>query len=436
MQLPFRYQFILAPTITVILLACLVAYTSYELSRIYNQNEATVYWEILHDDIQTAIATTNTLNNTIGNLSSEQSAQQDDVFFAYLEQSQFLSDRLRDENLLELFPDNLQQKISSTQNLLHEPERVDPTTLLNSINLLLPDLEYQAKIIAASRRSAYIDNHQKLISIISRLTTVQIATLIICIIFATSLAVWGLFVIRQRFHKLQTRAQLVCQNTNSSANRIEGDELDNLEACLVSMTDKLLKTISVENVLHGVENERRRIAMDMHDGVLADLTAINRQLEPNTSMRADIDSIINDLRRTIDDLHPQVLEILGLKAALQSWLERQHAPQYHFDFPDEIEQSLSLEQKINLFRITTETATNIIKHAHAERFEVIFRIHNHTLVVSVEDNGIGMPKEIDHTGHGYANIKERAQVLNADVLWKQSRFATGTCFELTMALKQ
>jgi len=440
MKLPFRYQFILAPSITVILLACLVAYTSFELSRIYNQNEATVYWEIVNDNVKTAISTANSLNKTIDKLGDKQSLQQDDNFFLYLEQSQILSDNLYDHNLLEQVPSKLRQRILNIETLLREPERADPKKIVNAISGFLPELEYQAKIIAAQRRSAYIDNHQKLLSIIARLTTVQIVALLICISVATLLALWGLFVIRQRFDRLRTRAQLVCTIEDSTPFKIKKsqDELDSLENCLVNMTDKLLNAVSVENVLRGVENERRRIAMDMHDGVLADLTGINRQLESNSTMRSEINTIITDLRRTIDDLHPQVLEILGLDAALKSWLERQSAttsfPQYHYTFEEEIEQSINLEQKINLFRIITEATTNVLKHAHADRLEVVLRINNQDLILSIEDNGIGMPDNIDATSHGVANINERARLLGASANWRKARFARGTCFELILNL--
>ena len=440
MKLPFRYQFILAPSITVILLACLVAYTSYELSRIYDENEATVYWEVVNDNVQTSIATVNSLNKTINKLSAEQSAQQDDNFFSYLEQSQILTDNLYDHNLLEQIPDELRQRILNAEKRLREPEHIDPVTLLANINQFLPDLEYQAKIIAAQRRTAYIDNHHKLLEIIARLTTVQISALIVCIIAATLLALWGLFTIRQRFNRLQSRAQLVCSSSrlNPSTRVRSGDELDNLENCLVNMTDKLLNAVSVENVLRGVENERRRIAMDMHDGVLADLTGINRQLGDDSSIRKEINDVIDNLRRTIDDLHPQVLEILGLNAALNSWLERQSNasgfPQYHYDFEDAIEQSINLEQKINLFRIITEVITNVAKHSHADRLELVLRINNNQLILSVEDNGVGMPAEVDTNGHGVANINERARLLNSTVTWRTSRFARGTCFELTLPM--
>jgi len=440
MKLPFRYQFILAPSITVILLACLVAYTSYALSRIYNENAATVYWEIVNDNIKTAIATANSLNKTINKLNEEQPLQQDDNFFRYLEQSHALFDNLYAQNLIEQIPLELRQRILNIKTLLREPERADPIKMIGAINEFLPELEYQAKIIAAKRRTAYIDNHQKLLNIISRLTTVQISALLVCIIVATLLALWGLFSIRQRFSRLQNRAQLVCSSSKlDSSTRVKShDELDDLENCLVNMTDKLLNAVSVENVLRGVEDERRRIAMDMHDGVLADLTGINRQLGDDSSIRKDINEVINNLRRTIDDLHPQVLEILGLNAALNSWLERQsnapRFPQHHYDFEDAIEDSINLEQKINLFRIITEVITNVAKHAHADRLELVLRINDNQLILSVEDNGVGMPAEIDTNRHGIANINERARLLNSTVTWSSSRFARGTCFELTLPL--
>jgi len=442
MKLPFRYQFILAPSITVIFLACLVAYTSYELSRIYNENEATVYWEIVNDNAQTAIATINSLNITVNKLAKEQSPQQDDNFFSYLEQSQILSDNLYDQNLLDQVPLELRQRVLAIEQNLREPERANPTEVLLAINQFLPDLEYQAKIIAAQRRSAYIDNHQKLLSIISRLTTVQIAALLTCIVVASLLALWGLFLIRQRFHNLQTRAQLVCSSGKPDSLKTlkSKDELDGLETCLINMTDKLLKTVSVENVLRGVEKERRRIAMDMHDGVLADLTGIHRQLDNNSTMRTEIDLIINDLRRTIDDLHPQVLEILGLDAALSSWLERQNTtisfPQYHYEFEKGIEKAINLEQKINLFRIITEAITNVVKHAHADRLELILRTNADNLILTIEDNGVGMPNKINPDSHGIANINERARLLNANIIWRNSRFACGTCLELTLILAE
>jgi len=450
MSLPFRYQFILAPALIVVLLAGLVGYTLLELSRINDENESRIYWEVVHDNIQSAIATANTLQKTISSLSRGQALEQDEQFFSYLEQSQRLADNLFKPTLLEQLPADLHSQVIEAKPLLLDADQAQPADIAAYLEQLLPELAYQSRIITAQRRSVYIDNHHSLIAIISRLSTVLITALLVCIVIASGLAAWGLIVVRKRFQQLSEHAQLACPGKPlpGSGNKTVRDELDELEHCLTSMTERLLNVVSVENVLRGVEDERRRIAMDMHDGVLADLTSINRQLDSLGSgdnidtalsgMREDIDEIIRTLRRTIDDLHPQVLEILGLDAALRSWLERQSSsagfPHYHYECEADIDDLLDLDQKINLFRIMTEAITNAVKHAHGDRLELVLRKVDQQLILTVEDNGVGMPEDINTSGHGYLNINERAHMLGAEVNWRNSRFARGTCFELILPL--
>ena len=284
------------------------------------------------------------------------------------------------------------------------------------------------------------------------MTTILLSGLILCIILATGLTLWGLAITRHRLTQLSQRAQKVCfgNKTPLSAPEIAHDELDDLEICLANMTTSLLKIISIENVLRGAENERRRIAMDMHDSVLTDLTMINRSLDYTNNtplsvdkiklLRTDVDNVINSLRHTIDDLHPQVLETLGLESALRSFLERQKDipgfPNFHFDFTIDIENSLTNESKLNLFRIIIEAINNVIKHAKCERFEVNLRMVSEQIVVTVEDNGIGMNYNGKSSGHGCSNITERANLIAATVQWRPSRFSTGTCFELVLNTKQ
>ena len=281
MKLPFRYQFILAPFIIVALLACLVAYTLLELSTINQNNEINRQWEILTDRIQTAIASANRLNRVISELSSSRDIQQDDQFFNFLEQAAVLSDSMLDPTLLEQIPPNLRRQIKDSELLLREPERTDPAAISDSITELLPALEYQYKIFAAQRRTAFINAHKKLVVISSQMTTVLLTGLILCIILASALAFWGFTVTRRRLNQLTLRAHAmsVGDNVTLPAPAISRDELDDLEIFLANMTTRLLNAVSVENVLRGAEKERRRIAMDMHDGVLADLTAVNRQFD-------------------------------------------------------------------------------------------------------------------------------------------------------------
>lgn len=451
MKLPFRYQFILAPFTIVLLLAGLVAYTLIELSNINHEHEITRQWAIVTDRIQTAISTAVRLKQVIDGLLTTQDVQEDDHFFDYLEQTGILAGTLSDPLLLGHFPVDLRQKIARNELLLHEPERVNPNAISKFITDLLPDFEYQYKIIAAQRRTASIDNHLKLLALSTRMTTVLLTSLIVCIALATGLALWGLYVIRRRLKLLTTRSLALCEGgfTQVPEPTTSRDELDDLEIYLIKMTSRLLSTVSVENVLRGAENERRRIAMDMHDGVLADLTAVNRRLdkfEPGYSkneivaLRRDVDDIINDLRCTIDDLHPQVLETLGLESALDSFLARRKVeigfPHFHFEFDKRIEVALTIDHKINVFRIITEAINNVIKHAHCHRFEVCARVISPRLILTVEDDGVGYPEKKSAAGHGCSNMTERARLMGATVQWRVSRFATGTCFELSLALEQ
>ncbi len=453
MKLSFRFQFILAPFIIVIILACLIVYTLYELSNINRENKITRRWEVLTNRIQASIASANRVNKVIGEMKNANNTQQDDNYFDYIEQTKILSNSLLDVNLLSQISAELRQQIKQKEQMIRDPDRVKPEEFARQLISLMPALEHQNKIFAAQRRSAYIENHHKLVRISSRMTMILVAALIFCIVLAAGLGLWGLRVLRRRLNSLTQRANSTCVDSLGLAPAPlfhKGDELDQLDTCISNMISQLVNVLGVESVLKGAENERRRIAMDMHDGILADLTSINRKVdniasmqnrkEGLTNLRLDIDNIISSLRSTIDDLHPQVLEILGLEPALKSFLDRNHAlpgfPDCHFECDQAIEQMISIDYKLNLFRIVVEAIHNVIKHARCDKFEVCLRIIQQQLLVTIEDNGVGMPENNVFSGHGCLNMSERARMLGAEIKWRRSRFASGTCVELKLLLVQ
>ena len=471
MKLPFRYQFILAPVIISVLLAGLVAFTLFEISNINRENNTAKHWEILTDKIQTAIASATHLHTIIEDISSLKTLEDDDLFFAYLEHSKILSESLTDAYLLSQISVELRKLIKKNEPTYRKPELVNPKFVSESINTLLPALEYQYKIFASYRRTAIINNHKELVSISSRLTGVLITTLVLCIILASSLTFWGLRITRNRLKGLAQRAYEMCAAANpllppTSAVRDDVDnqddldevdkfdEIDDLEVCLTNMTQRVFRVVSVENALRGAEDERRRIAMDIHDGVLADLTVVTRNIDGLALpcdddkvvkdklgiLRKDVNGVIKNLRRTIDDLHPQVLDTLGLEFALHSFMGRYDLgsgfPKHSFDFDKSIETLLTADQKLNLFRIVIEAINNVIKHSHCEHFEVSLRIVAQQIIVTVEDNGIGIDEDQEYKGHGCANITERASIIGSTVHWSESRFVSGTNFELTIPLGQ
>ncbi len=229
------------------------------------------------------------------------------------------------------------------------------------------------------------------------------------------------------------------------------DELDTLAVSINRMTSRLIQVVGTEKLLEGAEEERRRIAMDLHDQSLADLSAVLRGLQalqikaPDKetehsviTLEHDLDRAIANLRDIMNNLHPQTLDILGLGAAIEAHLD-QHCyteglPEYHLYIDPRIEQlSLNRVQQLTLYRIVIEAIQNVIKHASASRYEVNLEVRDKLLVLSVEDNGKGIDQSNSSgNGRGLNNIRERARAIGADVSWQTSRFSSGTRFELAL----
>ena len=215
------------------------------------------------------------------------------------------------------------------------------------------------------------------------------------------------------------------------------------------MTDKLIRVVSTEKLLEGAEEERRRIAMDIHDQTLADLATVKRGVEALkeqgnchddvSTLEGNLEKAIRNLREVMDNLHPQTLDILGLGAALESHLERHctgaDLPEYHFHQTRKAEE-LRLPKFANLaiYRIASEAIHNVIKHAGANRYEISLDVNDGNFCLSIEDNGRGFNADqvFDSQHRGLHNIRERARAIGAQAIWKPSRFSSGTRFELIL----
>ncbi|MCF6178801.1 MAG: HAMP domain-containing protein [Geopsychrobacter sp.] len=229
------------------------------------------------------------------------------------------------------------------------------------------------------------------------------------------------------------------------------DELDTLSLSINRMARRLIQVVGTEKLFEGAEDERRRIAMDLHDQTLADLSSILREIQsfaavPENPCRKQaqglersLSSAMSNLRDIMNNLHPQTLDILGLGAALEAHLEGQcdgpNLPQYHYYYDQRIaDLGLSRLQQLSLYRIAIEAIRNVIQHADAGRFEVGLELRGSQLVLSVEDNGRGfnLPLVGNETGRGLNNLRARERSVGADVDCRSSRFSSGTRFELKL----
>ncbi|MBX9689030.1 MAG: CHASE2 domain-containing protein [Candidatus Obscuribacterales bacterium] len=196
------------------------------------------------------------------------------------------------------------------------------------------------------------------------------------------------------------------------------------------------------------EEERKRIAEDLHDETLPALSSIARMVDDMTSeygdspaprrMRERLDTTIQEMRRVINDLHPSVLETMGFVPALENLvhiLEREFRISCKFSADPEIqEDDVPDFAKLQVYRIVQECLNNIRKHSQADIAEIALSKEKDSLRISVLDNGKGIdPKAIRPDSHGLLNIRHRAALIGASVEWlKPGNYRNGTEFVLIM----
>lgn len=189
----------------------------------------------------------------------------------------------------------------------------------------------------------------------------------------------------------------------------------------------------------GADEERQRIARDLHDDVAARvLTLVHRAEDPGYEKLAR--QALSALRDTIYSLStqsPPPLEDLlaDMRHEIQQRLEAINI-QLDWDTSGPLENiTLNARQHINLQRILQELVSNVIHHADADKIFIKAVIENNTLCVELCDNGIG-GNEADWTlGKGLNNIKNRVDELNGTVSWQQAD-NQGCCVLLHLPLSQ
>jgi signal transduction histidine kinase len=200
------------------------------------------------------------------------------------------------------------------------------------------------------------------------------------------------------------------------------------------------------------EEERQRIAEDLHDETLPTLSAVARMADQLSDtlkdnpvpamMRQRLDFSIAEMRRVINDLHPSVLETMGFKLALENLLETLGKDdELKTTFVDRNgfdESQLTRETQLSLYRIVQEALNNVRKHSQAHQVEVELNTQEGRLMISVRDDGVGIAAKVARSdSHGILNIRQRAQLIGALVAWRRPKnFASGTEVQIELPLPQ
>jgi signal transduction histidine kinase len=193
--------------------------------------------------------------------------------------------------------------------------------------------------------------------------------------------------------------------------------------------EKLL--LATQSILKGQEEERSRMAKDLHDGLGGLLSGVKLQLgamkgnlilsEENgkTFNRAlsKLDESISEMRRVAHNLMPEALMKLGLQQALQDYCDGLSELQ-DFKINTEfygLEKRMEPSFEIVVYRIVQELLNNSVKHSGASAILVQVMRQDKNLTITVEDNGKGFDKEAVLQGAGLVNISSRVDYLKGQL---------------------
>ena len=261
-------------------------------------------------------------------------------------------------------------------------------------------------------------------------------------IVAAALLTW---VVTRPILQLKDAAQAVGKGDFSQ--RIQpwaGDEIGELAEAFNMMADQLaqadqariereqMRSQLLEKVIAAQEDERRRIARELHDetgqaltSLLVRLQTMNQQC-PLPEMKTQMDDLRRVLAETLSnvralavELRPSVLDDLGLAAALERYV-RDYQARHNLEVGLVVfglEERLLPALETALYRIVQESLTNIARHAQATSVSVLVERRNERVRAIVEDNGVGFELSAAHSDRlGLYGRRERAKLLNGTLM--------------------
>lgn len=206
---------------------------------------------------------------------------------------------------------------------------------------------------------------------------------------------------------------------NLKRKRIEKENL--LQQSEIRQLKSEQQLLAANAVLKGQEEERLRIAKDLHDGLGGLLSGIkltllgNDESEQRRKALLQLDNAINEMRQISHSMVPEALDKFGLVDAINdvcTSLSHNSAIRINFQSVGVTER---LENRIetNLYRIILELLNNTIKHANATELFIQIIKQDNMLSVMFEDNGVGFDVNKETNGIGLKNILWRTKLLNA-----------------------
>ena len=209
-----------------------------------------------------------------------------------------------------------------------------------------------------------------------------------------------------------------------------------------------LRTVELQNLstrlLQIQDEERRRIARELHDDLGQQLTLIKMELA-NISGVEEVSRLTDTAAATVRNLsyllHPPLLDETGLRAALHWYVEgmtKRSNIEISLTFTPQIFPRLSTDIETTIFRVIQESLTNVYRHANSESARVEIEKQSELVSVRIRDYGKGLPQELtgkrisSSLGVGVTGMRERVRQFGGELT--MSRAEPGTLVEARIPL--
>lgn len=199
----------------------------------------------------------------------------------------------------------------------------------------------------------------------------------------------------------------------------------------IAELEKEKQLLATQSLLKGQEEERTRLAKDLHDGLGGLLSGVKLQLGAMkgnlilseehgrifTNALNKLDDSINEMRRVAHNMMPETLMKFGLQQALQDYcdgLDENQSFTINSEFYG-LEKRMEPSTEVVIYRIVQELLNNVVKHSGASSILAQVMRHNNNVTITVEDNGKGFDKEVVMLGSGLKNVRSRVEYLKGQL---------------------
>lgn len=213
---------------------------------------------------------------------------------------------------------------------------------------------------------------------------------------------------------------------------------------------EVVRTRLLEQLIDAQEEERKRIARELHDSVGQGITSLIVGMSLFTSassdpasvakgleLRAVAEETLEQVRQLSRDLRPSALDDLGLVAALERYADdfAVHTPDISVDLHADVLERLPNAVETTLYRIVQEGMTNAARHSSASEISVLLTQHNGLVRAIIEDNGVGFdPHAARRNGNsvGIHGMQERAEIVGGQLTIESGRGGTTVFVEVPL----